>query len=173
MSILTIDCFKEGRFKIPLSTKGQLIGLPEYLNDVECTYLPRLLGVELYNLFLADLALPAVGEPTDPRFVKIYEKIMYDFDTCVTIHSKGIKRMLQGFVYYHYVRDNNTVLTNSGAKKTKSANSADVSLFQHDILGRYNEAVDTFKAIQNYICHVEPENYPEFKGQIVDYNHPF
>ena len=51
--ILTIDDFETGETKIALDPE-QEIDLDEYIDKVEDEYLPKLFGVDLYNLFVAD-----------------------------------------------------------------------------------------------------------------------
>ena len=73
-----------------------------YIDRYEESYLVQLLGVELYNLFIADLDVSNV--PQASRFVKIFnpfnEQVAFSL-----MMSKGIKDMLMGFIYFEYLKD--------------------------------------------------------------------
>lgn len=170
MSILSISDFSNGRYKIPTNPK-QDTGLQMYIDQIEEYYLPLLFGVDLYTLFIADLALPVVGEPTATRFVKIFNAFLDQTDD-LTI-SDGIKEMLKGFVYYTALRDRNTTVTNDGFVRTLGENSETVTAVRHDLNKSYNEAVETYMVIQNYMCNVASEDYEEFNGVMLNFNHDY
>ena len=98
MAILQVSDFASGRYKIPVKT-NQDAGLTEKIDFVENTYLPRLFGVELYDLFIADLSVGTPQVPSDPRFLQVFDPFKDQTDDCLT-QSEGMKVMLQGFVYY-------------------------------------------------------------------------
>ena len=168
MTILITDNFKNGRFKIPTNTY-QETDLSQYIDNVESKYLIEMFGKELYDLFIIDLALPTAGEPTDPRFIKVFEPFTDQTDGCLTI-SKGIKVMLEGFTYFEYSRDLSPRLTTVGSKKATSENAIDAPV---DLVSRYNQSIENYKVIQNYMLNIDPDTYPEFEGVNLDYNHPF
>ena len=172
MSIIVPDDFETGRFKIPLNPKQVTLDLPAYILRVEAYYLPRLFGKELYDLFIADLALPVVDEPTDPLFVFIYNAFVYQ-DDLGFLDSEGIEDMIKGLVYYEYLRDHITRVTTEGIKQTNGANSSNVSGIQHDLTSRYNESIDTYKTIQRYVYIIKPDDYPTFDGVELNFNHTF
>ena len=169
--ILTTDDFSTGRFKIPKNTK-QTADLQVYLDRVEAEYLPQLFGVELYNLFVADYNSAPAGQPTAPRFILIFDPFLFQDDQRY-LRSEGIKEMLKGFVYYLYLRDRITRVTTTGLKETKSENADNVSGTHHDLNSRFNEAVESYQAMQSYMLNVDPDDYPEFKGIVQRYNHIF
>ena len=170
MSILTIDDFENGRYGIPLNPE-QEIDLGLFIDQVELDYLPTLFGKELYDLFIADLALPVAGEPTDARFIKVFNPFIEQPD--IFVQSKGIKEMLKGFVYYTYVKDQVSRVMTIGIKKTTGENSENVSAIHHDILCRYNDAIATYCAIQWWMDQEDPETYPEFEGLRKNFDHPY
>lgn len=172
MSILKTSDFEKGRYRIPLNPDQQTGGIQDYITDTETKYLVLLFGVELYDLFIIDLGLPTAGEPTDPRFVKVFDPFNEQTETQLII-STGIKEMLKGFVYYLYTRDIITRITTVGAEIAQGANSEAISGIKHDITGRFNEAVDEFQTLQFYMTDVNPDDYPEFAGAHQDFNHPF
>lgn len=172
-TILTIADFENGRYKIPVN-QSQETDLNEKIKFVEDNYLVYLLGVELYDLFIADLALPVAGEPTDPRFIKIFNSFNYQADDCdLIVLSEGVKEMLKGFVYYLYTRGITSRITTVGIKQTDSENSSNKTAIVHDITSRYNDSIKTYQAIQYYICNNTEFDYPEFKGAHKKFNHPF
>lgn len=172
MSILVPTDFASGRWKTPLDPNQQANDMPDYINRIEAEYLPQLFGVELYDLFIADLALPTAGEPTDPRFEFVYNPFNYQ-DSSDFLQSKGIKDMLKGFVYYEYIRDILTAVTPNGTIETIGENSVNVSGIKHDITSRYNESIEIYKTIQTYMFVEKPEDYPEFDGIFLRFNHTF
>ena len=172
MSILTYKDFEKGRYKIPLNPDQQTGGIQDYITSAETKYLVMLFGVELYDLFIIDLGIPVVGEPTDPRFVKVFDPFNEQTETHL-ITSTGIKEMLKGFVYYLYTRDIITRMTTAGAEMAQGANSEAVTAIKHDITSRYNEAIDEFQTLQFYMTCVNPDDYPEFAGAHQDFNPPF
>lgn len=171
--ILTTDDFEYGRYKIPLDPSSETNDFPMYLDRVEDEYLPLLFGVELYDLFVIDWNSAPAGAPTDPRFSFIYEPFNYQDNAHGLLQSEGIKELLAGLVYFLYVRDNITRITTEGLKETTGSNSINVSGTRHDILSRYNEAIQNWKVIQYYMNQIDPALYPEFKGIDQRYNHTF
>ena len=158
MSILQITDFDNGRFKIPTNS-FQEMDLEDYINKYELKYLPLLFGVELYELFEADLV---AGVPQTPRFEDVFNAFLLQTD-CDYCNSEGMKEMMKGFVYFHYTRDTFTRNTTNGVKQTFSENSVSLDTVSADLTTRYNEGVNTFQCIQRKMCD-ESETYPEYKG---------
>lgn len=163
--ILQIEDFETGWFETPLSTKQEKI-LQEVIDDVEAEYLPRLFGVELNALFIADL--DPQGLPQTQRFIDIFIKFEIQVDTCpggTTIYqSLGLDKMLKAIVYFLYQRDQYTRATNNGPKKTRSENSEPARKVEHDIFSRWNKAVKWWEAIQYRMKTEDPDTYPEYNG---------
>ena len=171
MAILQVTDFQSGRYKIPVKTV-QDSGFTSIIDKVENTYLPRLFGVELYDLFIADLSVGTPQVPSDPRFLKVFNAFNDQTDDCLT-QSEGMKVMLEGLVYYLYIRDRVTRVTVDGVKVTTGENSDNVTAIGHDITSRYNEAILNYQTIQNYMLNVDPDTYPEFEGVHERFNHIF
>lgn len=168
MAILTVDDFSNGKYYIPTNPQ-QETDLVEYIDRYEKTYLVRLFGVELYNLFITDLA---GGVPTSPRFIFIFEPFIDQTDNYLT-ESKGIKEMLKGLLYFEYLRDRVSTVTTDGIQLTKSENADIMNGINHSLVSRYNEAIITFKVIQNYMHTVNDADYPEFEGVNQSFAHGF
>jgi len=169
MSILKVDDFGTGKYYIPVNPK-QETNLQTYIDEVESTQLVQLFGVELYDLFIADL--DANDVPQTARFTKIFDPFKDQTDDCLTI-SDGMKEMLKGFVYYNYLRDLVRRATTTGLTEVFPENAKSVSGVWFDLNRRYNEAVETYKVIQNYMVNVDEANYTEYEGINLDYNHNF
>ena len=171
MAILTTDDFKNGRYIIPVVGQ-QKTDLELYIDRIEFEYLPKLFGKDLYDLFLADLLLPTAGEPTDPRFEKVFYPFIAQPDATL-YESWGIKEMLKGFIYYHFIADDTSRVTTIGIKISIGENSNNVSAIHHDILCRFNDSVATMCSIQWWMSIEDKENYPEYKGIFEPFNHPY
>lgn len=169
--ILTTADFSTAPFQLTLDP-NQEADLLVLIQEVEDEYLPILFGLELYELFIADLALPVVGEPTAARFVKVYNPFNDQTDD-ILIRSEGIEIMLKSLVYFEYVRKLPVEVTTVGIKKTDSNNSVNVTAVKFDLIRRYNRGIDTLKTLQYYMLDVNPDDYPEFKGTEIDYSDPF
>jgi hypothetical protein len=166
MSILTPNDFDNGRFAIAINP-NQTIDLQLTIDYVERTFLPKLFGVELYDLFIANLA----ALPLSTRFEFVYNTFNYKKSVNhKMVHSEGIKTMLKAFTYYLYVRGTTSTQTTVGIKQSQSDNSENVSAIHHGITLMYNDGVETFKAIQFYMIS-NKATYSEYDGENIRYNH--
>ena len=161
-NIVQLNDFKDGEFRIP-KTSGQEDTLQNYLNKYERHYLVRLFGVELYDLFILNLV---AGVPSSQRFEDVFNEFV-DQDDCLFCDSQGMKLMLEGFIYFHYVRHTFTRNTTNGVKQTKSENSESLETVSADLTTRYNNAVETYRCIQRRMCN-NSDIYPEYNGVIVE-----
>ena len=80
-----------------------------------------------------------------------------------------MKEMLKGFIYYHYLLDDPLKSTTVGVVVQKNETSDNVGM-NGITNSRYNESVDTFKAIQSYI-NDNSVSYPTYNGQELKYNY--
>lgn len=135
--------------------------LETYINDLEPTILRRLLGVELYNLFVADL--DGNGVPQTPIYQAIYNAFDADYN-CTIVSSAGMLEMLKGFIYYDYMRDSQFSSVITGKNKSEFANSTKASFIEYGLQERYNIGVQNANNIQWYICE-NAEDYPTYNGQ--------
>lgn len=118
-----------------------------YIERYEKEYLVNLLGVDLYNEFMADLNM---GLPESPNFVALYDAINEDWNHTI-ITSRGIVDMLTGFVYFEYAKDLINQQTPFGNVNPKSENSQVASTIYNMMYNRYNESVRSYTNIQKYI----------------------
>jgi hypothetical protein len=134
--------------------------LTEYIDRYEEIYLNELLGIKLYNDFKADLV---AGVPQNASYVFIFNEFKYETDIRLII-SRGMKDMLIGFIYFEFMKDKVAQNTSVGMTKPRNENSGVVSA-HNPIYLRYNEAVKTYKAIQDYIMlNLGNVKYEKFRG---------
>lgn len=133
--------------------------IQDYIDRYEEQYLIQLLGVELYNQFIADLDIDNI--PQDVKFLKIFEPFNEQISFTLMM-SRGMKDMLVGFIYFEYLKDLITKTTSVGVTKPQEQNSKIITSHT-TIYGRYNESINTYKAIQEYIL-LSMNDYADFRG---------
>ena len=155
MSILgiTYNDFGKGKFELHHGMYEQA-KIQAYIDKYERQYLVKLLGVELFNQFVADLV---ANVPQTAKYIKIYNPFEYDNVNCYIYISEGMIDMIKGFVYYQYLKD----LTNN--VRPLGENSENVSTLNSMIYTRYNDSVRTYKAIQQYMCDYSSD-YLKYNG---------
>ena len=124
--------------------------------------LAQLLGVEMYNLFVANLD-PITFQPIDAKYLAIYNPFMHEQNNCNIIISDGMIDMIKGFIYFEYLKDQINQVWVSGNVAPIGENSKDISTLSQQIYTRYNQGVFTYHAIQQYICDNSNEN-PKYNG---------
>ena len=127
-----------------------------YLDKFEVRYLQELLGCELYEEFAIDFAILG-NTPTDPKFIAIWNMFCKD-DSCHIHRSEGIVEMLSLFIYFEYLRDQPVKNNIAGPQLNDQANSTMATSTQTNMFTNYNEALESYNAIQWYICN-NPDNY--------------
>lgn len=139
--------------------------LQEYLDKFEVRYLQDLLGCELYDEFAADFAITGTA-PTDPKFTAIWNQFCLDND-CYIERSEGIKEMLGLFIYFEFLRDQKTKNNIAGPQKNEQANATSANYAETNIFTNYNQALESYWAIQWYICEENPNqyDYDNYNGQ--------
>ena len=151
--------------------------ITSYIKMYEEKYLVHLLGADLYKEFIGDIAN---NIPQSPNFTQIFNAFNMDQNTLTSFYgsgvtfghslnrileSDGILDMLKGFIYWEYARDLLNQQTPYGGVKQMSENSIVVDTPHSLFWERYNEAIKTYQAIQEYICI----NQSLTMGQIVSY----
>ena len=147
-----------GKYAISQGVYSNL-DINDYISKYELTYLVELLGVELYNLYYADANAQLDKIPLTPIYSFIFNPFNYQ-DNYTLMLSKGFKEMLIGFIYFEYMRDSIATATTTSMQSQKNENSQKNIL---PIYTRYNEAIITYRAIQNYII-TNKQDYLTFKG---------
>jgi len=136
-----------------------------YIEKYEKKYLLKLLGAELYDLFIADLTVSDPQVPQTQRFLDIFNSFNIDESSCV-VTSEGIRKMLTQLIYFHYVRENQVINTAGGTV----SNSVELGLpasFKGNIVQAFNEGVDNSHSIQWFICD-KSDIYPEENIQLLE-----
>lgn len=139
------------------------VNLSAYIAKYEPIYLRELFGVSLYNLFVLDLSSNA---PQAARFTAVFNAFAEDDDESDTnniIVSEGIREMLKGFVFFEYNRDLPVKNTMTGNVAENNENSVNLNAWKAGIMEKYNQAIDTYKAIQ-WKMEEDPDTYPEYNG---------
>ncbi len=161
MPLLTPDDYKVGILQIA-TNKINVVNLLVYITDFEKNYLQELLGCDLYDLYVADL--DGQGNPQTQRFIDIYDEFCIDEDDCgIQWKSEGIFQMTKEFVYWEYVRNQPVTNTSTGDVANQNEVSRETSSSETRIYRTYNEAINTYRAIQWFICDNETV-YPEYNG---------
>jgi len=154
------------KFYIPFSSSlcGSTEQVEGYIKRYEKKYINQLLGVDLANLFIADLVDQV---PVDPIYLAIYNPIEKDLTNhqnlqifysslcnCSNkqIETNGMKSLLMGFIFFQYMRDQPFSREFTGVSRK--------------IAEHYNESLKDYKETQYYILLEKNENdiYQEFNG---------
>jgi len=151
--------------------------LESYIEKYTERYLLHLFGADLLNSFEADLTAGTPQTPKSPNFQKVFNPFYMDWNKSLflsgsslygyrlnqILESDGILEMLKGFIYWEYARDLMNQMTPYGNVKQR-AELGHVVDSPHSLMWeRYNEAIKTFRAIQEYIY----SNESQVTGQIV------
>jgi hypothetical protein len=144
-----------GKFAIAQNSFSQL---GNYITQFEQKLLYKLLGKELADLFIADLA---GGVPQTQKYLDIYDPLNVEFEG-VFYETQGMKQMLIGFVWFEFQRYDKAKATIAGTFSNANENAREVGFGELNLYGRYNESVDAFNTIQSY-CLAKPTDYPEFE----------
>lgn len=177
MGLLIFDTdFEKGKYKI---SQNAFTDIDSYIDKYEERYLQELMGIELFKLFKADVDT-GTHKPVTAKYLSIYNPIAEDDQVfnadfyyfysycspCGHIRkSDGLVEMLQGFIYFEYLRDQKVKQTPSGAVVGQSENSRTTSFEESNPYSRYNEAVGSYHTIQWFIFKNKQIDYPLFNGQ--------
>jgi len=167
LPILTYSDFGVGFHRIGQSTKDE-IQLAAYIEMYEKCILEDLLGCELAALYIADLD----ADPREQRFLDLEAAFCLEnlHCTCEEYKSAGIKEMLKCFIFFYYMRDVRFKATNTGVVSVQHEVSdwAGASGSSAVVGRRFNQAMETYKAIQNKV-KMDSTLYPEYAGKERDY----
>ena len=143
------------KFKI---SEDSFTELDPYIQRYESKYLKDLLGVELFDLFKADVVahLPILA-----IYLNIFNEIRPTLINEWQPISEGMKDMLLGFVYFEYMRDIPFTASVSGAVQSVFENSNPVAGNNYGLYERYNNSIRTYWAIQHYIVS-NPTDYDTY-----------
>ena len=140
IAITTTDFI--GKFEVT-TNEFTSTNLVEYISRYQKLLTVELLGVELFDLYEAN--------PTDPEFVLIENPLTFQTDNGMIYESLGLKNMLVGFIYFMYTRDLYSRPSIVGVVKPSNENSTTPTNVSALLWQRYNESVNSYEAIQEYI----------------------
>lgn len=140
--------------------------LQDCIDRFEKKYLIKLLGAELYDLFIDGIEEMVV----DPIWTALLEDFHIDNNGCL-IESEGIKVMLLGFIYYEYVKIQTEKQTPIGNTQPAAENASLIGV-SSIVVQRQIWSTDTYKAIQQYIL-LNIDDYPTFNGVEMKYEYLF
>jgi hypothetical protein len=144
--------------------EGSESKLQAYIDRYERFYLRRLLGVALSDDFITDLA----NASQDVIYSVIQDPFAFDDPNQKHVQriSMGMVDMLTAFIYYHYVTDEQARNTFGGVayNNNEANNMADMQNAYRHAEKKYNEALDTYNAIQWYVDEYQPTDYPDYNG---------
>jgi hypothetical protein len=154
-----ISDFKNGRFRVAFN-KYTEVDLQSYIDRYEVEVMYKLFGKVMAEELLADAALyPFLTQP-------FYEKIAEDL-----VRSEGLKFVITSYVYFHFVRDLVVTQKTTGISSSVTENSTPSSFASHDFTTRYNEGIESLKAIQEKAIN-EVDTYPLFDTVFMGYTLP-
>lgn len=120
-----------------------------YIDRYEKKYLAKLMGIVQRDLLIADLDL-ITGLPESEKYTYIFGE--FDVHDCCCdriLMSSGLKDMLLGFIYFQFVSDGMVQISELGGVIVQKAENASIgSLPPSQTYKRYNESVESAKAIQ-------------------------
>lgn len=141
--------------------------LQDFIDRYERNAIRELLGVELGDLFITDLA----NASQEARFAAIEDAFAYDDPNGSSTQyiSQGIAEYLKAYVYYRYVSDRQARNTHGGVafNTNEAQNVADMHNAYRYAEKRWNEALETVAAIQWYCADYQKADYPEYNGQVM------
>ena len=129
--------------------------LTAYIDRYEQRYLIELFGQDLFNLWVID--------PLVAPYYLLTNAFSFQSNCGKVYHSTGIKDMLTGFIYFHYVTDLVARQSVGGAVVKANENSSSASGVQSLAWQRHLESNTTYIAIQEQIKD-NLVDYPTFRG---------
>lgn len=151
--------------------------IQSYIDKYQERYLVQMFGADLYKEFESDLV---ANLPQSPNFLKVFNPFnedvsgldfsgyFYSYRTNQILISDGIKDMLLGFVYWEYARDLLNQQTPYGGVKQMAENSIVVDTPHSLMWERYNLAILTYRAIQEWIYTHKGEPVGQIVSWVLD-----
>lgn len=129
--------------------------LEQYIERYNEKVLVELLGKELYDLWDANQNNAPYDVLTNPFIWQ---------SSCGKVYqSKGMLELSLAMIYFYYARDIIQQQSTNGAIRSSNENGNGMTFTESLIWQKYNEAKETYDAIQEYICE-NSDLYPTFKG---------
>ena len=167
MALLLSDTDFVGKFELP-KTSFNISKLNEVIDDVEITMLKKLLGVDLYTLFIADIDT-VTKKPATAKYLNLYNEISTTNIFSDQLINKGMLHALKCFVYFDFAKDNSIKITPVGNTSSSIENGQNIGN-TNSIAAVYNQGIEGFRIIQQYIDN-NSGDYPEYKYTELDYEY--
>lgn len=156
MGLLIVKTDFTGKYALAQSIQDQITA---FISEYEVKYLSELLGADLYRLFAADVTNYA---PVTAKYLTIFNAINEDYNGSV-MYSRGMKKMLLGFIWFEYVSQTKYKHTSTGVVVDSNEVSRDADNSELFMYEMYNSSIDSYKTIQWYIQQ-HSTDYPNFNG---------
>jgi hypothetical protein len=157
--LVEVSDFEDGRYGIALNNFEEA-DLEKYIENYEEPFLIDLLGKALFDLFKASVTN---HEPAAGVYKTIFDPIIYD-DEPKVINSLGMKKMIQGVIYFYFERERYIKNTSSGPALSRSETSKNKGIDFSAFNNRWNDSFFTAEVIQKYIeDHLT--DYPTYNGR--------
>jgi len=124
----------------------------------------EMLGAVLGAAFIADLN--SSGVPVSAPYTTIFAPFVANQNGCL-IRSEGIKKMVRNDLFVKWARENGKDVNLPGNSSSEQENSTPVLSVTWIVL-KYNQAIDTARAIQWYIGK-NSADFPYYNGQEMEY----
>lgn len=165
MILVTVDDFNV-YFSVAQTPEKTAL-LQQYIDRYEAGFIKRVLGVTLGELFIADIqGLDSDSGSIEDRFQVILDPFMKQPCTNKIHESKGMKDLLCGLIFCEYISDRQISHAQSGVvvsdvETAKSVSPENAARFGEQ---KWNEALESVRAIQWWVGWEDLTNYPEFRG---------
>ena len=159
---IDVSNFRQGEYSIMLSGK-QVSDLTDIITKYETIIITELLGSDLGEDFMNSTTPPGTDVIVPPFNITVGGTFY---------KSKGLIEMLKGFVYFYYGRQLMSMMRSDSIVKGDSENSNTLGNFNTGILQAWNDAVNTYQAIQGYIGAVKGNGstWDTYDGQCGEYS---
>lgn len=164
--VLTTDFV--GEYKIS-QTDYSTQGLQSYIDKFEKFYLVRLLGADLYALFIADLDGSTPQVPLTAIYLSLYDPFQIDDGNRIYI-SEGMRVMLKQLIYFHYVRDTSYEQTTVGVMNTQPELGTLRAYSGFNLMEAYNEGIMNYCNIQWFLLDNNSADYPDENTQVIEFS---
>lgn len=160
------ETYFRGEINIPqLSQPAVLEKLELFITKYETKFLVQAFGLELFSLILVYLATPD-GDPIEERIRDIVEGVEFSYDEELQIWG-GLRNTekqspVANFIFYHYVLDAITFLSQVGEAGSVAENSQKVSSDDRLVFVN-NEMVQMMESLKKLM---RSGDYPEYKPKV-------
>jgi len=163
MGLLVVKSDFVGKYDLPKSINDKI---DAYIAEYEEKILTEMLGDDLFTAFKTNVD-STIRKPVLQIYLDLYNPVTVEAWDC-SLRSEGMKEMLLGFIFFHYVRDEPFKVGMNGAvvNQTETSTQANTSF----LYTRYNEAVKNYNIILSYANDNRAAVYPTLKGRFKSFS---